>query len=364
MNRILIRIFSTIFLIAIVFGIVGWWYFDKNRDQERIMEEIAKVDGARELYNMGDFSGALNLYSEVTPNTNNGAKPDAFVQISKAYTLNSAGGTENIREAIAVLMDIIRDSSYSEREKAWAVTALTGVYYTDRSKETLAEIQKYDTFSHFLNLPPKQFIFEIAKMGDAYSPTSLGKIRLAFFYSGEILDNSELTNETKLAYAQDIQILVDQSDLYFDQESVIYDQASKVSQQVQLKHLQSFVLGAAAVADPALREEAMASFADTLKLVEQNPENVLAQRISVYTRFYYSGYMNTFDPDVYNDEIDRQLDALVATPNETNILSAFIRFMKSEYERTPDEQDHNYIFFESLRVRHEQFDTFVQSHVA
>lgn len=363
MNRILIRLFSTIFLIVVVFGIVGWWYFDKNRDQERIMEETAKVDDARELYNMGDFLGALNLYSEVTPDGNSGAKPDAFVQISKAYTLNSVGGTENIREAIAILMDIIRDSSYSEREKAWAITALTGIYYTDRSKETLAEIQKYDTFSHLLNLPPKEFIFEIAKMGDAYSPTSLGKIRLAFFYSGEILDNSELTNETKLAYAQDIQILVEQSDLYFDQESVIYDQASKFSQQVQLKHLQSFVLGAAAVADPSLREEAMASFADTLKLAEQYPENILAQRISAYTRFYYSGYMNTFDPDVYNDEIDRQLDALVATPSETNVLGAFIRFMKSEYDRTSDEQDHNYSFFEALRVRHEQFDTFVQSHV-
>jgi hypothetical protein len=348
-----LKIFGLIVLVLIGFLIFSTQYFQLFTEKVEPVNDNQTSSLWNDIQNSvstGDFDKAIENYDALLA-TQSEPEATTYLEIAKVRTLLASGSQANIDEALLLSSLMIQRDDVSVASKAWIINTILDAYYVDRSPSFLAKVLTYEPFTSLSRQESLDTILEITLLGDKYAATSMGKIRLAFYYSGELLDNKNLDATTKQEYAQNIQNLVDASELLFQQENRI-SQYSEITlaHRMLLTHLQGFVLAAASVSSDSIdRNKYTERFETAIALANDNPLNTIMQRISLYSHFYYSAFLKMEKEASLEATADYHLQQLVSKIPNPAIGESFRKFIIAEYARPELERDHNYAFFESLK---------------
>jgi len=363
---------GVILALVVIAAYLGWNFLnDDSRANDSIVTEV--TGGYQELvaFSEGrDAQGAVEKADELLMMAQQADAPpnvEAEIRSVRATNLFRMSEVEGQKEAVRTAKEIAVDTRLSRARRASAANALLSFYYSARSRFIFDEIFTGDPFASLAEGEEKDAVRRLAEFSMDLYPTSFAALRVAVWYSGELLDNKSLTEDTRSEYKNSILELIKQADeliaLELSQaetnQGYTFDPTSMLT---RFHYWKGFNLAAATVGIPSESQDFERSFQEALSMYK--PNEVESDNIAttiVYTNFYYAAYLH----EIYKEE--RSGDQKILLENLVNIItsnpqlhqSGFIAFMAVERDRTPSMSDHNRRWFVELAEVSPEFYDFL-----
>ena len=349
-------IIFAILILATVAGLAAFLFFKMPAYQK-----LPSPQKARELFSKGyeesakkDADSAIRAFEEVkkiTPDQNIAA----FAKLEIAQNNFLKFNQENIRLAIESAKEIIANETIRQSLRAWSVNRLLDFYLTNRDPKIFQMIFDDDKYKLFAISDDKKLaVRKLAEYSNGIFPTSHAKLRIAMWYSGELLDNKNLDGKTKKEYGDMIADLVKEAERLFNAEVQRGSHPVEISK-ANFYHFKAFNLAALSLAGlnkPDEKNLFEQAFLDALRLnkPKNGQEDIRLKELLAYTDFYYGAFLYEIFGKLRITEAQGHANAVAENvknhPNPE--LHPFYSFKTAERTRDPAERDHNYRFFLEL----------------
>ena len=293
-----------------------------------------------------------------------------FLNFKIDYALSlSAQGNDGIEKAYAVLHEVL-EATTTPFLQGKAIFALLSIYTTDteaHNKMALVLDSNFFKNKNISNGDDNLKFRQIAEIGNALLPTSLGTIREAYWYAQQLLNNNNLSTELKVAYSQQIVDALAKSKVLAEQNNVLIKSYNKsVAEYTEGVH-RAFLYTALARTDKKYIDQMQTEYKALFKIDSSENVPYKISQASLYAYFYYAGTLNAIDSVLYKEDIDMSINRILEqvqlqeSKNDTDSRGvSFIHFIQNEATATTE--DYNYIYLKNLAKYSEPFKNLLQKY--
>lgn len=320
-------------------------------ERERILSDGDVLENLRAASEVRDFGAAIKeaedlLSQNITPTE------EYTARMLLSRNLFRTGDVRRQEEAVEIIKDIVNDSNVSDQGKAYAINRAINFYYSGRSSHIFESIFAGEPFAFLLEEgEEKMALLKLAEFSMELFPTSFAILRAANWYSGELLDNRDLSEEVRAQYRQNIKDAVVNATKLFQIERQYKVGVSADSASALHKHWLGYNLAVVTASDPSDPQLFEESFQAALYMFVPGKDgsNVIATTIS-FTHFYYAAFLHDIFGEGRSEDQKFHLDTLADMVQADPELyqSGFLNLANVEKDRSPETRDHNYRWFVEL----------------
>ena len=299
------------------------------------------------------------------------------VRLAQAYF--ALGDETSKAQAVSELLSLYQDPFVSDQEKSNIISNLMGFYYHSRDAVTFEQIfvDSPLSFLYEEGEAPGVTMRKLAEHAISLHPIARHYAREAIWYSGELLDNPNLTIAERVATEQKLLEILEAGQSVRDAELVIESQlaAQGVRYVPSFEHFKAFHLASVVwsqtiypeevegrnVIDPQLFED---EWQGVFAKRTERPGDINLDRFTTWGYFYYSAFLY----DIYGveriDDINANLAELKAIADANPELirdNGVLYLLRIEGQKPEAERDHTYFFAVDMATLNEDFAELLRS---
>lgn len=333
------------------------------------LQKDASINNFIEFRDRGEFDKANASLEEVARTTDDPqikAWAESIIA-SNSFRQSELRGGEKL-EAVRKLKDIANNANLAPWVRAAALNGMLNAYYYDRDPSVVKEIFNSEPYNSFLvNGDVELAIRKLAEYSDNISPTAFAKLRIAFWYADELIDNKKLSQQMKKEYGAKIISLIKEGDVLFGDEMRRNMHIGYVSRAL-FWHFRALALSALEVAD--LSSADLGNFEESFNVAlkfdipERGESNNYMAEFSAYVHFYYAAFLYEIFGDTRLADIRMHAEKVlqvISSAKDPQVVPFYKFFMQIEKGKPVAERDHNYDFFANLAVVSPEFSEFLSN---